>query len=209
MKEGQSYIVGITGGSGAGKTLFVNQLRKQFTDEELCLISLDNYYKKIQYVPRDERGIPNFDLPEAIDFDKFMHDVNAILEGKTVEIEEYTFNNPSLIPRTIVFKPAPIIVIEGIFVLYNPLISKLLDLKVFIDVKEHMKLKRRLRRDAVERGYDMDDVLYRYEHHVSPTYERYIGPYKQDADLIVMNNTNFDAALQMLSFYLRKKFIDK
>ena len=103
------------------------------------------------------------------------------------------------------FHPAPVIVVEGIFVLYYPELSDLLDLKIFIDAKDHIKLKRRIIRDKVERGYDLDDVLYRYEMHVMPTYEKYIKPFKNDADLIIPNNLNFDKGLEVIRTYLKAK----
>lgn len=100
------------------------------------------------------------------------------------------------------------VVVEGIFVLYYPELANLLDLKVYIDAKDHIKLKRRIVRDKVERGYDLDDVLYRYERHVMPTYEKYIAPFKQDADLIVPNNSDFDKALDVIKTFLRSKIGD-
>ena len=96
-------------------------------------------------------------------------------------------------------------VVEGIFVLYYPELADLLDLKIFIDAKDHIKLKRRIIRDKVERGYDLDDVLYRYEMHVMPTYEKYIEPFKSESDLIVTNNQSFDRALDVIRTYLRAK----
>jgi uridine kinase len=105
----------------------------------------------------------------------------------------------------LIFKPAPIIVVEGIFVFYFSEIAKLLDLKIFIDAKEHIKLKRRIYRDQVERGYDINDVLYRYEKHVAPTYERYIEPFKNEADIIIPNNSHYQKPLEMLVCYLKTK----
>jgi uridine kinase len=103
------------------------------------------------------------------------------------------------------FKPAPVIVVEGIFVFYLEEIRKQFDLKVFIDADEHIKLSRRIRRDGQERGYDMDDVLYRYEHHVAPTFDKYIRPFKSDADIIIPNNESFDKGLSVLVHYLKGK----
>ncbi len=103
------------------------------------------------------------------------------------------------------FSSAPVVVVEGIFVLYYPELTDLLDLKIFIDAKDHIKLKRRIIRDKIERGYDLDDVLYRYEMHVMPTYEKYIAPFKNEADLIVPNNSSFDMALDVIRTYLRVK----
>ncbi len=199
------YTVGITGGSGSGKTLFLDKLIDSFKPEDVCLISQDNYYKEIHLQHKDENGIENFDIPESFDFDAYESDLKKLQSGQTVERPEYTFNNSEQEPKMMQFKPAPVIVVEGIFVFHHPSFANLLDLKIFIDAKEHLMLKRRILRDKVERGYDLDDVLYRYENHVMPAYDKYIGPYKQEADLVIPNNTNFDKALEVIHHFLAHK----
>jgi uridine kinase len=199
------YIIGITGGSGSGKTRFLNSLLDQFSKGEVCLVSQDNYYKARKEQPVDEQGIKNFDLPESIDFDAYKNDIMALKEGISVSRLEYTFNNPDSTPEQIELKSAPVMVVEGIFVLYYKEIADLLDLKVFIEAKDYIKLKRRIIRDDKERGYNLDDVLYRYEHHVMPTYDKYIKPYKQHADVIIPNHTDFSEALAVLSSFIRSK----
>lgn len=203
------YIVGITGGSASGKTLFLKSLLGAFSQDEICLISQDNYYKPREQQPVDENGISNFDTPQSIDFQQYALDIASLGRGEPVQKEEYTFNNAAVQARTLAFNPSPIIVVEGIFVFYFPEISQLLDLKVFIDAQEHIKLKRRIIRDKEERGYDLEDVLYRYEKHVAPTYAKYIKPFKQDADIIIPNNTNFNKSLEVLVAYLRGKIPKK
>ena len=199
------YIVGITGGSASGKTLFLERLLNSFEPHQVCLISQDNYYKPRHQQPIDDKGIHNFDTPHSIDFEQYADDIRKIQSGQTVTRPEYTFNNPNNIPKILQFAPAPVVVVEGIFVLYYPELAHLLDLKVFIDAKDYIKLKRRIVRDKVERGYELDDVLYRYEKHVMPTYEKYIEPFKHDADIIIPNNHNFDRALDLVKSYLRVK----
>ena len=163
------YIIGITGGSGSGKTLFINKIMENLSNEEVCFISQDNYYRSREEQPIDKNGIKNFDKPESIDINKFKSDIKKIILGERLKIEEYTFNNPELEPVFIEFIPAPIIILEGIFLFHIKEIINLIDLKVFIDAREHIMLKRRIIRDNEERGYDLDDVLYRYENHVMPT----------------------------------------
>lgn len=199
------FIVGITGGSASGKTTFLNKLLTSFAPEDICLISQDNYYKDREYQSRDHNGVVNFDLPSCIDDDAYAHDILRLSQGKTVFRKEYTYNNPNVVPKQLEFKPSPIVVVEGIFVFYFEEIAKLLDLKVYIDAKEYIKLQRRIVRDKVERGYDLDDVLYRYTHHVAPTYEKYIKPYKNDADIIIPNNNNFERGLEVLTTFLNSK----
>lgn len=199
------FIVGITGGSASGKTLFLERLLSTFDSGEVCLISQDNYYKPRHLQPIDGQGVHNFDTPHSIDFEQYAADIRKLQAGETVYREEYTFNNAAKTPKMLTFVSSPVVVVEGIFVLYYPELAELLDLKIFIDAKDHIKLKRRIIRDKVERGYDLDDVLYRYEMHVMPTYEKYIKPFKNEADLIVTNNHNFDKALEVIRTYLRYK----
>lgn len=199
------FIVGITGGSASGKTLFLERLLSTFDPGEVCLISQDNYYRPRHLQPIDGQGIHNFDTPHSIDFEQYAADIRKIQSGETVYREEYTFNNAAKTPKMLTFASSPVVVVEGIFVLYYPELADLLDLKIFIDASDHIKLKRRIIRDKVERGYDLDDVLYRYEMHVMPTYEKYIKPFKNEADLIVPNNSNFDKALEVIRTYLRSR----
>ena len=201
------YIVGITGGSASGKTYFLHQLLEAFSKEEVCLISQDNYYRTQEFVPKDQNNVENYDLPAAIDFELYAQHIEDLKNGKIVEHKEYVFNNPNIVPKTLVFKPAPIIVVEGIFVFHSQEVSRLLDLRVFIDAKEHVKIKRRIIRDNNERGYDLNDVLYRWENHVAPTYDKFIEPTKYEADIIINNNTHFEKGLAILTAFLKSKLV--
>lgn len=197
------FTIGITGGSGSGKTFFLDGLSSRFTQEQLCLISQDNYYKPRDQQPLDTNQIKNFDLPESIDRKMFHQDLLALKEGREVVRKEYTFNNPDKEPKTLVFRPTPIIVVEGLFVQYfNEIVSEL-DLKIFIDAKDHVKLGRRIHRDRIDRGYDLDDVLYRYQYHVMPVYESLIEPLKHHADLVIPNDHGFERALEVVAGYLK------
>ncbi len=202
------FTIGITGGSGSGKTYFLQGLSSCFKPAQICLISQDNYYKPRDQQPVDENGIKNFDLPVSIDRESFQHDLLKLKAGQNVTKTEYTFNNP-LAPTTMLeFKTAPIIVVEGLFVQYFEEISNELDLRIFIEAKDHVKLGRRIKRDQVERGYDIDDVLYRYQYHVMPVYERLIEPLKHHSDLVIPNNSKFERALDVLVGYLKSRLTD-
>lgn len=199
------YTIGITGGSGSGKTFFLQGLSAMFKPEDICLISQDNYYKPRNQQPVDENGVQNFDLPVSIDREAFLIDLLKIKSGQNVLKKEYTFNNPNAESKLLEFKSAPIIIVEGLFVQFFEEIEKELDLRIFIEAKDHVKLGRRIKRDQVERGYDLDDVLYRYQYHVMPIYESQIEPLKHQADLVIPNNSNFTRALDVLANYLRSK----
>ena len=194
----QSYTIGITGGSGSGKTFFIKALASHFRPDEVCLVSQDHYYRPLEKQDTDSKGFKNFDRPGSIDHERLAQDILALKRGQKLQRSEYTFNNPAASPQILEFNPAPILIIEGLFVQYFPEVEKELDLKIFIEAKDHVKLSRRIRRDNEERGYDLDDVLYRYQHHVMPVYESLIEPLKHESDLIIPNNQNFEHALHVL-----------
>jgi uridine kinase len=196
-------IIGITGGSGSGKSFFVQELMKKFRPEDVCLIKQDNYYRERNEQPVDAKGIKNFDRPESINGDQLYNDLLTLRGGKEVEILEYTFNNPNIIPRNIIFHPAPVLILEGLMVFYWENIRKLIDYSVFIDADELIKVKRRIMRDANERGYDLNDVLYRYEHHVAPYYHQYLAPLKREVDVVIPNNIDFKKGLEVLEGFIK------
>lgn len=201
----KTFTVGITGGSGSGKTLFLKELAARFKEDELCLISQDHYYKKNNTQTIDAQGVTNYDLPQSIDHEAFYNDILKIKSGVAVSREEYTFNNPKAIPAMLEFRAAPIIIVEGLFILHFPEIERELDLSIFIEAKDYIKLSRRIRRDNDERGYDLDDVLYRYQNHVMPVYETMIRPLKERADLVIPNNIHFKRALDVISLAIKAK----
>lgn len=202
-------IVGITGGSGSGKTLFLKQLMDTFSEQQVSLLSLDNYYKERKLQPKDDQGIENFDLPESLDRERFSRDLKKLKRGEDLTLQEYTFNNDNKVPKTIHVKSTPIIVVEGIFTFYYEEIKNLLDFKIFIEAPDYLMLTRRITRDATERGYDLKDVLYRFQHHVTPSFKKYIEPMKYDADIIVPNHNNFDVALDVVITYLKYRLESK
>ncbi len=196
-------LIGITGGSGSGKTTLIRRLKSEFTREEVCILSQDDYYLPRELQKEDLLGVRNFDRPSSIDRKAFHADILKLLSGEEVSRQEYTFNNQLRPPGTLHFAPAPVVVVEGLFVLHFKKIRRLLDLKVFLQAKENLKVIRRIRRDQVERNYPIDDVLYRYENHVLPTFDKFIRPYMDDCDLIINNNQTLDAGLAVLSGYIR------
>lgn len=201
----QPFTIGITGGSGSGKTFFIQKLASHFAETDICLLSQDHYYHPRENQKTDSRGVKNFDLPEAIDQHQFLADIKLLKSGISVTKQEYVFNNPAVVPKMLTFQPAPILIVEGLFIFSFPEIEEQLDLKIFIEAKDYVKLTRRIIRDNEQRGYDLNDVLYRYQHHVMPVYESVIEPLKHNADLIVPNNNSFERALKVLVDSLRMR----
>ena len=185
---GAPYIIGITGGSGSGKTSLLNILREQFSQRELAILTQDNYYKHRDEQFEDEEGIKNFDLPSSIILEEYCADLKKLRDGQVVERLEYTYNNEKQTPSNIRIESAPVIVTEGLFIMHLSEVRSLLDMSIYVEVNDVLKLKRRILRDKVERNYPLEDVLYRYEHHVLPAYKKYIQPYKAESSIIINNN---------------------
>jgi uridine kinase len=198
----QHYVVGIAGGSASGKTSFLNRLKDNLPEGSISIISQDNYYKPKAEQERDENGEVNFDLPTSINKDTFFQDIKLLIEGKSVSFQEYTFNNDNQQPQKVIIEPAPILVVEGLFVFHYPEIRHLLDLRVYLDVREELKLERRIKRDRDERGYPESVVRYQWENHVLPSFKKFLKPYRDDSHLIITNNITFDKGLTVLTDHL-------
>lgn len=206
------YIIGIAGGSGSGKTFFLNRFLDHFSADEVCLISQDDYYFPVAHnMTPEENKLYDFDQPSTIDNDQFESDINKLVAGETIYKEEYTFNNPSIEPKILEIKPAPILIIEGLFIFHFKGIGDLIDLRIFLDADEEVALKRRLKRDLIERGYSHDDVMYKWTNHVVPAYKEFLLPYKTGCHKIIINNTqtadNIQAITDEISKDLREKIL--
>ncbi len=201
-------IIGITGGSGTGKTSFIRSLLERFQENELCLISQDDFYKPREEQKPDLKGIKNYDRPKSIDKATFRKTIETVMKGKIVRQKEYTFNNSKAVAKEIEFKPAPIILVEGLYVFHYKKIADLLDIKVFLEARDDLKVIRRIRRDRVERNYPLEDVLYRYQNHVTPSYLRYTLPYKGEADIVINNNYHYERGLDILEGFIKQRLLD-
>lgn len=199
----EAKIIGICGGSGSGKTSFVAALKKSLVDIDACFISMDDYYLPREEQKTDENGIKNFDLLGSIKVADLISDLDNLRAGKIIEKPKYTFNNAAAEQENIVMRPAQLYIVEGLFIYANTELKSKFDLKVFIEASEELKLIRRIKRDQSERNYPIEDVLYRYEHHVMPSYRKHIAVYKNDADIIINNFESFDRGLEILSTYLK------
>lgn len=185
------FIIGIAGGSGSGKTFFLKCFLQHFSPNEVSLVSQDDYYFPVPPgMTAEENKLFNFDLPDTIDHRHFENDINSLISGRSITKKEYTFNNPNATPKILEIRSAPIIIVEGLFILYFKKLSALLDMKIFIEAEDDIALQRRLKRDLMERGYSHDDVMYKWINHVVPAYKEFLLPYKDECDQIITNNTH-------------------
>lgn len=201
----EPYIIGIAGGSSSGKTSILNAIREKFTIEEVCIISQDDFYKPLNQQQKDEKGIENYDLPTAIDEARFINDVKTLMAGNEIKITEYVFNNPNKNPEQISLFPAPVIVVEGLFIFYFEKINQLLNLKIFVDARDDIKFMRRLNRDENERGIPADMILHQWHNHVWPAYRRYLLPFRDESDIIITNNYSYDKGVEIIANHIAAK----
>ncbi|MFD0764446.1 uridine kinase [Mucilaginibacter lutimaris] len=204
------YVIGVAGGSGSGKTFFLKSFLEHFSDDEVCLVSQDDYYFPVGHtMTKEENKEYNFDLPSTIDHDHFENDIFKLLKGESFMKQEYTFNNPNATPKIMEIKPAPIIIVEGLFIMHFGKIKEVLDMTIFIEADEHIALQRRLKRDLEERGYSNEDAYYKWVNHVVPAYKEYLLPYRDMADKIVVNNTQVSADIIKITDEISQELRDK
>ncbi len=198
------FIVGITGGSGVGKTTLINQLYSEFAGK-VSTFSLDNYYLPKEEQVKDENGIINFDLPSALHADNLKRDIELLVNGVRIEQPIYGFNNPTHEKAVHFIEPRELLIVEGLYVMYYPFLRNVLDYSVYLTVDKELQLERRLARDTRERNYAKEDVIYQWYNHVLPSYDAHVRPFKKDANLIITNNDKFDANIHVLMAKIHEK----
>ena len=190
-------IAALIGGSGSGKSTVLRGLRSHF-DERVSVLSLDDYYRPKELLPVDHNGATNFDLPEVIDHEALIRDIDRLKTGHPISLETYTYNRDVMASELITIAPAEWLVVEGLFVMAYPEMLGRVDLVAYIDAPEEVRLQRRIQRDGSERGYTEDEVRYQWRHHVRPADRAHIEPWRHKAHVLVDNHHHWQDGLQAL-----------
>lgn len=198
-------IVGIAGGTGAGKSTVVKQIMKQLPCEKVAVVPQDNYYKDNSHLPLTERQKLNFDHPSAIDFELLVHHLIKLKAGETVEMPIYSYLTCTRSTETIHFTPKEVLIVEGILIMGNEALRKLLDIKVFVDAEPDDRLIRCIQRDLLERGRNVREVLERYEKTVKPMHIQFIEPSKRHVDLIIPRGADNKVAIKVIADTIKTK----
>lgn len=196
------YIVGIAGGTGAGKTTLAHILFDHLGDDCAIRIAHDAYYRDFSHIPADQRGQINFDHPDALETDLLVQHLKALSRGETVLIPVYDFSTHSRSHRTLELCPRPVIIVEGILLLVEQVLRDALNLKIFVDAPPDIRLIRRMNRDVDERGRTPESVAVQYLETVRPMHDAYVEPSRKYADLIVCGDRDFTIARDLILGYL-------
>ncbi|QEU59061.1 Urk1 [Kluyveromyces lactis] len=202
------YVIGIGGSSGSGKTSVATKLVTRINTPWTVLISLDNFYKPLTVEERKQAFENNydFDKPESIDLDLAYQCILSLKEGKKVRIPTYSFTDHDRIPnKFLTIYGASVIVIEGIYALYDQRLLDLMDLKVYVDADLDICLARRLTRDIISRGRDLHGCIRQWEKFVKPNADRFVKPTMKAADAIIPSMSDNSIATEMLLNHIQSK----
>jgi uridine kinase len=195
-------IIGIAGGTGSGKTTVVKKLIERLPENEVVILPQDSYYRDSSDKPLEERLEINFDHPDSIEWGLLVKHLKELKEGKSIEQPIYSYLTCTRADETIPINPCKVVIVEGILILSNPELRKILDLKVFVDADADDRLIRVINRDIVERGRSVNKVMERYEKTVKPMHLQFIEPTKRFANIIVPQGGNNHIAIDILTKFI-------
>lgn len=204
----KNIIIGITGGSGSGKTYLSNKLIDIFGGDNINLIQMDSYYNDLKHLSMEEREKNNFDEPNAFDFTLLLDHLKTLDNIGNVEIPNYDYKTHTRKNETSKITHKPILIIEGIFAIYDKKVRSLMNLAVYIDIENNIRKERRIKRDMIQRERTEDSIIYQYENIVEPMYKKYILPMKNKSNLILKEISEKSNEFNILVNYINKIIIE-
>jgi len=200
-------IIGVGGGSGSGKTTVVRHILNGIGKDNIQLLQHDSYYRDLGHLPLDERKKQNFDHPSSLETELMIRHVEALKSGYKVEIPVYDFSAHTRSDVTETITPKEIILLDGILIFTEPELRKQMDIKLFVDTDDDVRLLRRIKRDIMERGRDLEGVMKQYELFVRPMHLEFVEPSKRYADIIIPRGGENQVALEMVIATIREKLM--
>jgi uridine kinase len=193
-----SVVIGIAGGSGSGKTTVQRRVMERFGPRRIALLDHDAYYRDLDHLAPEDRARFNFDHPDALETDLMVAHVDALLAGETIEKPTYSFETHSRRDETEIVEPRPVILVDGILVLAEPALRERMDVKLYVDAPDDVRLMRRIERDLHERGRSIDSILDQYRRTVRPMHLEFVEPSKRHADVIIPRGGRNTVAIDMV-----------
>ena len=191
-------VIGIAGGTGSGKTTLMNNLIKTF-QEDVTILSHDNYYKRHDDLTYEERCLLNYDEPAALETDLMARHLELLRQGQAIDCPVYDFTQHNRSDETIRIEPRKVIIVEGILIFENQPLRDLMDIRIFVDTDSDVRLCRRIKRDVNKRGRSLESVLTQYQETVKPMHVMYVEPSKKYANIIVPEGGKNLVALDMIT----------
>jgi uridine kinase len=198
-----SFVIGVAGGSGSGKTTVVRRIVDSLGPEQVTLLDHDRYYRDRNDLRLEERAALNYDHPDALETDLMVAHVRALKAGKAVDVPQYDFTRHARLSETETFQPRRALIVEGILVFTDAALRDLMDIKVFVDTDSDTRFIRRLQRDVAQRGRTMESVIDQYQHTVKPMHLEFVEPSKRYADVIIPLGGHNTVAVDLLLTMLR------
>ena len=192
-------IIGLAGGSGSGKTTIAEKIVSEIGPEYVGLIQHDSYYSDLTHLPLEERAKVNYDHPDSLETPLLVEHLRELLAGRTVERPTYDFTVHNRAEETVLVEPSPVLIVEGILVLYESELRRLMDLKIYVDTDSDLRVVRRLGRDIQDRGRAFESVREQYLHTVRPMHLRFVEPSKRYADIVIPEGYNLNAVATVIS----------
>ncbi len=200
-----SLIIGISGGTGSGKTTVANRILESVQASEVVFIQQDSYYRNLKDLPLDYRHVANFDHPDALDNDLLVNHIRKLRAGESVELPIYDFRTHTRANETRSLEPRPIVIVEGILIFADPRLLEQMDIKVFVDTPDDIRFIRRLQRDIDERGRTLDSVIEQYVSTVRPMHIQFVEPSKRYADVIIPEGGHNFVSIDLISGKIRER----
>lgn len=197
-------FLGVSGGSGSGKTTFCEKLADFIGREQVAILRQDDYYRDLSHLPLEERSQCNFDHPESIEFPLLCTHLDLLTAGHQIAVPQYDFNSYSRTRIQRIVAPKPIVLLEGILIFSDTSLESRLHHKIFIDATEEVRYHRRLRRDVKDRGRTPESVAEQFKETVRPMHEMFVEPSKSRSDRIISGEVPFDPIVLEISAYLRQ-----
>ncbi|GEP19336.1 uridine kinase [Pediococcus argentinicus] len=191
-------IIGVTGGSGSGKTTVSKKIYDQLSGHSISVIQQDSYYKNQAEMTMEERAAVNYDHPLAFDTDLLVEHLMEIKQNQSIEIPVYDYQESTRSAETVLQEPRDVIILEGVLILDDERIRDMLDIKVYVDTDDDIRIIRRIRRDMEQRGRTLDSIITQYLTTVKPMYHQFIEPTKRYADIIVPEGGQNTVAIDLL-----------
>ena len=201
------YIIGVTGGTGSGKTTIINKITKESGIKEICYLSSDSYYKDNPRLVFEQRDKLNYDTPEAIDFNLLNNHISDLKKGLEINVPNYCFSTHLRLKNKRRFSPKKILIIEGILILTNKELRKNINYNIFLDCPRDIRFKRRLKRDVNERDRNYEDVVNLFKNRLDSMHELYVEPVKKYCDLII--DSSYEADVSEIVKLIKVKYNEK